>query len=353
MTASIQLLSERFSASNLEPCVRLSDSQLSIVAELRRVMEAGELRMVATSCPCGSESSDTVIAQRDRYGFRLTSVLCTGCGTIRFDPYFDADSTRRFYTQYYQQLYGRLQNPASRWLKQQRLGHQLLRAYDPQLPRGGWVCEIGCGTGGSLYPFHESGYQTIGCDYSAELVEYGTSRGGSTLIQGAIGELKPQLHDKPLDFIFLYHVFEHVDDSFALLTELKKHLSARGKIVIIVPDIARIGEYSRPDHDALLFLHIAHKYNLTRQCISSLADQVGLHFEDLGPHMHRPDEGPVPPAMWVELSAEKQARESSPVGGNLLHYLQYCESEVGRRSNRRIFGRKGFERALKRLRAAC
>lgn len=351
MTASIQLLSERFGTDNLEPCVRLSDSQLSIVAELRRVIESGELRMVPTSCLCGSNGSGTVIAQRDRYGFRLTSVLCAGCGTVRFDPYFDADSTKIFYTRYYQQLYGRLHGPASRWSKQERLGHQLLRAYEHQLPQGGWVCEIGCGAGGSLYPFHERGYQTIGCDYSADLVEYGTSRGGSTLVQGAICDLKPHLQDKPLDFIFLYHVFEHVDDPVALLSGLKEHLSPRGKIAIIVPDIARIGEYSRPDHDALLFLHIAHKYNLTRQGLSSLADRVGLHFEDLGPHLHRPDEGPVPPAMWVEMSAEKQAREHSPVGCSLLNYLQHCEAEVGRRRHRRVF--KGFERALKRLRTAC
>jgi SAM-dependent methyltransferase len=39
------------------------------------------------------------------------------------------------------------------------------------IPEGGSVYEVGCGSGAFLYPFHLKGYKTSGIDFSASLIE--------------------------------------------------------------------------------------------------------------------------------------------------------------------------------------
>ncbi len=39
------------------------------------------------------------------------------------------------------------------------------------------MLEIGCGAGGGLSALHDAGFEVRGCDYSGELIEFGTAKG--------------------------------------------------------------------------------------------------------------------------------------------------------------------------------
>src|SRR5688500_15896945 len=102
------LISDRFSLATKQELPQLSRKQLEYRDKVKRDLQAG-FKLVPNPCPCllGSDDSDIIISEKDRYELPLQSVLCLQCGTIRIDPYLDPQSLSDFYKNYYQQMYGR------------------------------------------------------------------------------------------------------------------------------------------------------------------------------------------------------------------------------------------------------
>src|SRR6266540_4016590 len=97
------LISPRFSVKSSSGPINLKPSQQPFVAEVKSRLQDGAYKLETSSCPCG-EASGVVISEVDRYGLPLTFVLCTVCGTIRIDPYWDTSGLEDFYTRFYQQM---------------------------------------------------------------------------------------------------------------------------------------------------------------------------------------------------------------------------------------------------------
>lgn len=197
---------------------------------------------------------------------------------MRFDPYLGSQELADFYTQHYQEMYARVPVAVSYFDRQRGYGRRLLEAVQSWLPPAAKVLEVGCGAGGALSVFQESGRQVYGCDYSVPLVAYGRERG---LFQLAIGDLIEarnglRLESKSVDLIFLHHVFEHLISPVEWLKAAQDLLTDRGLIIVAVPDVAGIENHASPNGDLRLFLHIAHKYNFTMQGLQAAASRAGL-----------------------------------------------------------------------------
>ena len=206
---SIDLLSARFTADSDWPTKCAVQSQLDFFQMLAEGLESKQLRLVKQACPCGQTTHNTVIAERDRYALKFDSVLCDACGTVRIDPYFDANSLERFYTDIYQGLYARAIEPAVYFERQLAYGHKIRESvFGAQSSAGKRVLEIGCGAGGGLSALHEAGFEVRGCDYSGELIEFGAAKGVPGLAVGAVEIIAKS--NQRFDLIYLHHVFEHV-----------------------------------------------------------------------------------------------------------------------------------------------
>ncbi len=261
-----------------------------------------------------------MLAEVDRYGLPLKTVLCSACGTLRTNPYPDDDSLADFYTHYYQQMYARSDDHLAYFRKQQAYGKRVLDSVKGWLAAGSLIFEAGCGAGGALDVLRRNNYQVSGCDYSRELVDFGRSRG----LALKWGPPLAALNDAPAPaLVYMHHVFEHVRDPLAQLRGLRDLLAPEGKLLIIVPDVSRISEHPLPAGDLRLFLHIAHRFNFSMHGFCLLAAQAGFSVESL-----QQREAHGSPEFWALLSKDFSATgktEEPHAAQNMLDYLQRTE----------------------------
>ncbi|MEX2285978.1 MAG: class I SAM-dependent methyltransferase [Planctomycetaceae bacterium] len=302
--------------------------QIQCLEEFSRRVQTGEYRFRKEPCPCGSSTASVKISEVDRYGLPLDSVLCRECGTVRVDPYLDEQSLSDFYSNLYQDMYARATDVADYFHRQTDKTTRVLATYEGRLPPSASILDVGCGAGGGIWFFQQRGFQTAACDYDRALIEYGRSRGVSNLILGSIAELRSQYPGWSFDLIYLYHVFEHVIDPVGLLNELKTVLKPDGRVLIIVPDISQVGISKWPGGDVLQFMHLAHKYNYSREGLRKMAQIAGLHAGSVAPANHQPVSRC--PELWIEFgtSLAKHPQCAIPptsAGDEMLRNLRQTE----------------------------
>jgi SAM-dependent methyltransferase len=312
--------------------MELSSLQDQYVSAVNERIVTGQYRMEYESCPCGADDAD-VISQVDRYGLVLDTVLCTTCGTLRFDPYLSGESLADFYRNYYQEMYARAQDADAYFVRQRGYGERLKRLVHRMLPPGAVVAEVGCGAGGALSVFREAGYDTHGCDYSARLIEFGLQRGTENLHFGDIEELTRSMAStgKKADLIFLHHVFEHIPSPVTWLVTAQRILAQNGVIVIAVPDVSAIHRYPSPNGDLRLFLHIAHKFNFSLGGLAALAKRAEMNSSLVG--VEKSDQAPE---VWVafaraELPGDRLDAFSGGSSRSLFRRLRLIELDYVRR----------------------
>lgn len=313
-------LPKRFIRS-AKAAVPLDGDQTILVEIVSDRLSNGFYKMLSDPCPCGEPGVDMLLSEVDRYGLPVDTVLCSACGTLRANPYPDDGGLADFYTHYYQQMYARSGDREAYFKKQRAYGQRVLDSVRHWLPQGSFVFEAGCGAGGALEVLRQGGYETSGCDYSQELVDYGCSRGLSLYWGPPLDVLKPPVPAPAL--IYMHHVFEHVRDPLSQLLGLRELLAPRGKILIIVPDVSRIGEFPFPAGDLRLFLHIAHRYNFSLEGFRCLAARAGLKVDSLE---QRDAHGS--PELWALLSNSTEAEGhllDPNAGCNMLAYLRRTE----------------------------
>jgi SAM-dependent methyltransferase len=331
----VRLLSPRFRRGR-DSSVRLSDSQRKYVDDVKRRLLDGVYRLVPTECPCGL-TDGFVVSRVDRYGLPLDTVMCAGCGTLRFDPYLTPHDLSDFYVSCYQEMYARVSDPAVYFARQQHYGQRLLAWAGTRWPKDSLVVEVGCGAGGCLRVFQDAGYRVMGCDYSEPLLELGRKQGVRSLDFGGFEALAEKLvgSDRPA-VVFLHHVFEHIPTPLDLLTQAKARLADGGLVIVAVPDVTRIDRFRYPAGNLRPFLHIAHSCNYTMRGLEALGRRAGL--EALALPVAESTEAPE---LWVGFGLGPAASAQRSEAGHrnaeaLFRHLRVIE--------RRFIGRALAER---------
>jgi SAM-dependent methyltransferase len=326
---SPQLLSPRFGRDNCHSVRRqLSDAQRGAVQNFEHRLTTEQYQLTANACPCGGRD-DTVVAEIDRYGLPLTTVLCGLCGTLRTNPYLDETSLDDFYRTTYQTLYARASNVEEYFQRQQAYGRRVHRLYHQRLGASPRVLEVGCGAGGGLAAFKDEGCRVAGCELDHGLIEHGQRQGLDDLWHGSIDNIPERLAEERWELIYLHHVFEHVSEPIEQLHALTARLAEGGRVLAIVPDITRIASFPNPNGDALRFLHIAHKFNYTASSLERIGAKAGLVASAVMP----PSELQTPwsdmPELWMEFrrpAAYELAMTAPPACGlAVLDYLRETE----------------------------
>jgi SAM-dependent methyltransferase len=274
-------------------------------------------------------NDDVQIAQIDRYGLPLDTALCLNCGTLRFPRYLDENSLSDFYRNMYLDLYAWTPKLPDYFLNQQGYGRRIFAGYQEQLPSSARVLEVGCGAAGGLAAFQEQGCTVGGCELSQSQIAFGQRRGVDNLWLGTVHEMPDRLRSWQWDLIYLHHVFEHLQSPSESLQELGKLLAPNGRILVIVPDITRVDSFPNPAGDILRFLHVAHKFNYTPECLIQVAKR-----QNLSATVHEPPTGlttawSTMPELWMEFSLGPAAESSDKpgrTGEDVLTYLKKTEA---------------------------
>lgn len=105
------------------------------------------------------------------------------------------------------------------------------------------VVEMGCGTGGFVYVFQQSGYKNAsGVDYSIESVAVATQNNVNNVKQGDLVQTLADMQDESVDVLLYLDVLEHFhrEEVLQILSKSFNKLKKQGKLIIHVPNAEAI-----------------------------------------------------------------------------------------------------------------
>lgn len=272
-------LSPRLAYQN-SATIALSEDQLIARDRVRKKLLSGEYSVREVSCFCGNYEHLN-IAERDRYGLPVQTVICARCGLLRSLNQLDSSSAAKFYQEDYRQLYSGHVGANGIWNEQKKRSQFYLRVVRGLLDRIQSVYEIGCGAGGLLTSFADIGKVVAGCDMGGEYLEKGLEY-GLNLVNGDAKTLLKEQKGRQADLLMMIHVVEHFSDLEKELKDALKVLKPGGILLIDVPGVLAIDQVGAYHGDLLRYLQNAHNFHFTGSTIAYILRCLGLfvHYCD-------------------------------------------------------------------------
>ncbi|MCP4676718.1 MAG: class I SAM-dependent methyltransferase [Deltaproteobacteria bacterium] len=249
----------------------LNSNQTVVRDRIRSKMEGGEYALEEVACFCG-ETEALSVAERDRYGLSVNTMLCMNCGLMRTTPRLSKESTEQFYKEDYRALYSGHITREAKFQKDVEQGRNLVEQMPSLIGQVETVYDIGCGTGGLLFGIAETGKTVAGCDIDENYLAVGRDK-GLDLICGGVQDLI-KAKGGQADLVLLSHVAEHFLSLRAELEDAIQAIRPGGFLLVEVPGIRNI-----PDDyggNLLAYLQNAHTYHFTGQTLSYVLRSMGL-----------------------------------------------------------------------------
>lgn len=112
-----------------------------------------------------------------------------------------------------------------------------------QIPPKSKILDLGCGDGNVTQLFLEKG-EVVGVDISKEALKKAERRGIKTKLHD-LNQLPLSFGDKSFDVVILTDTLEHLFDPLGVLKEVSRILTIGGRVIIAVPNFARLGNRLR------------------------------------------------------------------------------------------------------------
>lgn len=218
---------------------------------------------------CGRRNFESV-ANRDRRGQPLETVVCCDCGLVCHASIPSRDDLDEYYRNLYRRDYhGRWASSDYRLVREWNRGWRLYRQLQPYLPKSGSVFEIGAGLGCNLKPFELSGYEAIGIEPGEEFARLARDElranvaclGWESLVGGGRHDL-----------VLLVHVLEHLRDPVGALRRAADLAQPTGVVYIEVPNLVAARRLTERQ------FHAAHIFNFTPATLDRACRLAGLEL---------------------------------------------------------------------------
>ncbi|MCR3757807.1 class I SAM-dependent methyltransferase [Clostridium felsineum] len=268
------MISNRF-RDDAKEVISLNEVQTLARDNVKEKLQKGIYSYESVKCICNSGDFET-LAEKDRYGLPVSTVICRKCGLIMINPRMTQESYNTFYDTEYRKLYVGKESPTEEFFNEQFKRGLSIYEY---LKNNGVkdiekVLEIGTGAGGILKAFKDNGCQVLGVDLGKEYIEFGKTK-GIKLINCEAGELLKD-YEGEFDLIILSHVMEHFLDINRELNIIKKLLKKNGVLYIELPGVFNM-HYSY-DCDFLKSLQNAHTYYFTLGTLKQVMELNGFLY---------------------------------------------------------------------------
>lgn len=270
------LLSSRYKNDNV-PVLKLNQRQVSYITAVKEKIATGQYKTEHVPCAVCGAKSFAPLANKDRYGFELSFVVCRDCGLAQTNPRMDQQAYNEFYDKEYRFIYGGEEGPTEAFFRDQyfRLGKKIagfiLQHSQGKPLKGKLVLEIGCGAGGILKYFQDQGCRVKGIDLGSQFVQFGKTAHNLDLEVQSIDKL--QLQHKP-DIIIYSHVLEHILDLPQQLANIRRLMGEETLLYIEVPGLRNL--HRSYQGDLLQYLQNAHVYHFTKTSLLNLTTANGF-----------------------------------------------------------------------------
>ena len=260
--------------SDYIPLINLSDFQKESIVKLLNAIDNKTLKLEFNNCLCNNQSvsNDIIIAEKDRYGIPVKNLICSKCGLIRSEKTFTDESYVSFYKYYYRNIYVGLSKPNEKFFDDQiKRGLEYIDLLKKHIEFNdiNYLLEIGCGSGGIIYPFHKMELTCKGVDYDEEYLEFGRLKGLSL----KNGTYKNYIEDNSVDLLILSHVMEHFSNPIKEMIDVISKVKYNKYLLIEVPGIFFINKVY---HSPIYYLQNAHVFNYYYAYLKVFFEGLGL-----------------------------------------------------------------------------
>ena len=215
---------------------------------------------------CGG-TNVSVLANHSRSGKPLRTVICQDCGLVWSDPL--PHNPRSYYEDDYRVAYKGTFTPKPK---------HILRAGKVALYRrallGKWIAQpkkildVGTGGGEFAYLLQTLGHDVHGIEPNKGYAAYSKKEYGLNVQVGFIQDI--QQPDSSFDLITIWHVLEHTENPFDVLTKLCALLKPEGILVVEVPTIEATCQSPKST------FHEAHIFNFNLDTLRKLGKKAGF-----------------------------------------------------------------------------
>jgi 2-polyprenyl-3-methyl-5-hydroxy-6-metoxy-1,4-benzoquinol methylase len=220
------------------------------------------------------------VGLKDRKQKPLHTVVCTRCGLVSHGAIPTESELAHYYENEYRKDYHSELTPSpQRVVREWQRAQGLLRQMRPFMRPKDRVFEVGAGIGCNVKQFELAGFRASGVEPGEGFRKYSREQLGAQIVHGF---LEDQKEESQHDVILLVHVLEHLRDPLASLTQLRKMLTAGGRLYVEVPNVA--GPHAAPGK----LFHFAHIFNFTHLTLRMLGEAAGLTVKHVfTPHSNK------------------------------------------------------------------
>jgi SAM-dependent methyltransferase len=216
---------------------------------------------------CGQWSFE-LLAQRDRRGDLLDTVICRTCGLVTHGQLPQESDLAEYYQQHYRfDYHGEYTPSPHRVVREWNRGRELVRLLTRYLRPQDEIIEIGCGIGCTVANFVRAGYCASGVEPGEGFRRYAVDHLKIFVRDGVLADLSRQPRG---DVILLVHVLEHLLSPSESLSHIHALLRDQGHCYVEVPNAG--APHAAPGK----MFHYAHIYNFTRDTLAMLATKAGF-----------------------------------------------------------------------------
>lgn len=265
-------------------------------------MTSGDVEQPAKRCDLCDGATFETIAQRDRRGQPLETVVCRDCGLVCHGRIPSDDELNHYYAHEYRRDYhGEFTPSARRVYRAWRNGQRLLRQLSPFLVAGQRVGEIGAGIGCTVKAFELAGYAASGIEPGLGFQQFAADKLHADVSCRRLFDLPPQ---PEYDALLLVHVIEHFRSPRQALDHLNRLLPIGGRLYVECPNLA--APFARRSR----LFHFAHIHNFTPQTLAMLSSRCGFHVE----RQFSPAEDPNLQMLLTKVETRRPAIDAESYG---------------------------------------
>ena len=225
----------------------------------------------AKHCDLCDGTQFETIANTDRKGEPLETVVCTHCGLVAHGKIPTEHELAEFYRSDYREDYHGETTPSDRRIMRAwRNGDRIYRQIADYVVPGDNVFEVGAGIGCTVKQFESRGCLATGIEPHEGFQHYGSSHLHAQITQASLFDLPPRPDH---DIILLVHVIEHFRSPLTAMQHLNQLIRPGGLLYVECPNLG--APFAMRDK----LFHFAHIHNFTARTLEMMAERTGFILE--------------------------------------------------------------------------
>ncbi len=230
-------------------------------------MQAIEKESCSNPCNVCESTDITVLANHSRSGKPLRTVICNRCGLVWTDPL--PHNPRSFYEDDYRVAYKGTFTPKPKHiLRAGKVALNRRKILGKRLEKPLKILDVGTGGGEFAYLLQSLGHDVQGIEPNKGYADYSKQEYGLNIQVGFIQDI--QQPDASFDLITIWHVLEHTENPYKVLTKLHSLLKPQGVLVVEVPTIEATCQSPKST------FHEAHIFNFNLDTLRKLGEKAGF-----------------------------------------------------------------------------